>query len=100
MIRSLEVACPSEQLTWTMNRLEATILPTAEPPESPRRTLGLLAMGIPVGQVSIGMQRSESCLRRYINMDDVEADRKDDPSRIERKGLLHVQVTWDCCTLR
>ena len=47
-------------------------MPATRPPEFRRRALDLVAQGNPVGQVAKDLGISESCLRCWMSIDDVE----------------------------
>ena len=66
-------------------------MPAAKPPEFRRRALDLLAQGNPVGQVAKDLGISESCLRRWMSIDDVDAGRKEGLASAERRELVELR---------
>ena len=66
-------------------------MPAAKPPEFRRRALDLVAQGNSVGQVAKDLGISESCLRRWMSIDDVDAGRKEGLSSAERKELVELR---------
>ena len=52
-------------------------MPAPKPPEFRRRALDLVAQGEPVTQVARNLGISESCLRRWMEQDAVDAGRKE-----------------------
>ena len=66
-------------------------MPAARPPEFKRRALDLVAQGNPVGQVAKDLGISESCLRRWMSIDDVDASRKEGLTSAERKELVELR---------
>ena len=66
-------------------------MPAAKPSESRRRALDLVTQGDPVGQVAKDLGISESCLRRWMSIDDVDAGRKEGLSSAERKELVELR---------
>lgn len=60
----------------------------AKLPEFRSRALGLVAQGNPVGQVAKNLGISDSCLRRWMSIDDVDAGRKESLTSAERKDLV------------
>lgn len=66
-------------------------MPAAKPPEFRRLALDLVAQGNPVGQVAKDLQISESCLRRWMSSDDVDASRKEGLTSAERKELVELR---------
>ena len=65
--------------------------PAAKPPEFRRRALDLVAQGNPVGQVAEDLGISESCLRRWMSIDDVDAGRKEGLTSAERKEFVELR---------
>ena len=66
-------------------------MPAAKPPEFRRRALDLVAQDNPVGQVAKDLGISESCLRRWMERDDVDAGREEGLTSAERKELVEVR---------
>jgi transposase-like protein len=66
-------------------------MPAPKPPEFRRRALDLLAQGEPVARVARDLGVSESCLRRWREVDDVDAGRKEGVSSDERKELVELR---------
>jgi len=66
-------------------------MPAAKPPEFQRRALDLVAQGNPVSQVAKDLGISESCLRRWMSIDDVDAGRKEGLTSAERKELVELR---------
>lgn len=66
-------------------------MPAVRPPEFRRRALDLVAQGNPVGQVARDLGISESCLRRWMSIDDVDAGRKEGLTSAERKELVELR---------
>ena len=66
-------------------------MPAAKPPEFRRRALDLVAQGNPVDQVAKDLGISESCLRRWMSIDDVDAGRKEGLTSAERKELVELR---------
>ena len=66
-------------------------MPAAKPPEFRRRALDLVAQGNPVGQVTKSLGTSQSCLRRWMERDDVDAGRKEGLTSAERKELVELR---------
>lgn len=66
-------------------------MPAARPPEFRRRALDLVDQGNPVGQVSKDLGISESCLRRWMGRDDVDAGRKEGLTSAEHKELVELR---------
>jgi len=66
-------------------------MPAAKPPEFRHRALDLIAQGSPIGQVAKDLGVSESCLRRWMERDDVNADRKEGPTSLGRKDLVELR---------
>jgi len=57
----------------------------------PASCLYLVAQGNPVGQVAKDLGISESCLRRWMSIDDVDAGRKEGLTSAERKELVELR---------
>ena len=53
--------------------------------------LDLVAQGNPVAQVAKDLGISESCLRRWMDRDDVDAGRKEGLTSAERKELVELR---------
>lgn len=66
-------------------------MPQAKPPEFRRRALDLVRQGEPVSQVASGLGISESCLRRWMKQDDVDAGRVQGLTTEERKELVELR---------
>ena len=66
-------------------------MPAAKPPEFRRRALDLVARGNPVGQVANDLGISESCLRRWMERDDVDAGHKEGLTSAERRELVELR---------
>ena len=66
-------------------------MPAARPLEFRRRASDLVAQGNPVGQVAKDLGISESCLRRWMSIDDVDAGRKEGLTSAERKELVELR---------
>ena len=66
-------------------------MPAAKAPKYRRRVLDLVAQGNPVGQLARDLGISESCLRRWISIDGVDADRTEDLTSSERKELVELR---------
>ena len=60
-------------------------MPAPKSPEFRRRALDLVEQGNPVAQVARDLGISESCLRRWMERDDVDAGRKEGLTSAERK---------------
>jgi transposase-like protein len=63
-------------------------MPAPKPPEFRRRALDLLAHGEPVARVARDLGVSESCLRRWREVDEVDAGRKEGLTSAEKKELV------------
>ena len=63
----------------------------AHPPEFRRRALDLVAQGEPVARVAKDLGISESCLRRWMQIDDVDAGRKPGLTTSEHKELVELR---------
>jgi transposase len=66
-------------------------MPAAKPPEFRRRALDLVALGQPVVRVAKDLGISESCLRRWIEVDAVDKGRKEGLSSDEKKELVELR---------
>ena len=66
-------------------------MPAAKSPEFRRRALDLVANGEPVARVAKDLGISESCLRRWMDRDDVDAGRKDGMTTTEREELVALR---------
>ncbi|PFG43354.1 transposase-like protein [Isoptericola jiangsuensis] len=67
-------------------------MPAAKPPEFRRRAVDLARRGdAPVRQVANDLGISESCLRRWMKVDDVDAGRREGLTSAERKELVELR---------
>jgi transposase len=67
-------------------------MPAAKPPEFRRRAVELARGGDqPVAQIAKDLGISESCLRRWMAIDDVDSGRKEGTSSDERKELVELR---------
>lgn len=66
-------------------------MPAEKSPEFRRRALDLVSRGNPVSQVAKDLGISESCLRRWMSVDDVDAGRKEGLTSAERKELVELR---------
>ena len=66
-------------------------MPAAKSPEFRRRALDLVSQGNPVSQVAKDLGISESYLRRWMSVDDVDAGRKEGLTSSERKELVELR---------
>lgn len=67
-------------------------MPAAKPPEFRRRAVELARRGDqPVAQIGKDLGISESCLRRWMAIDDVDSGRKEGISSDERKELVELR---------
>lgn len=66
-------------------------MPAAKPPEFRRRALDLVALGEPVAAVARNLGISESCLRRWMDQDDVDSGRKEGLSSAEKRELVELR---------
>ena len=66
-------------------------MPAPKPPEFRRRALDLLAHGEPVARVARDLGVSESCLRRWREVDEVDAGRKEGLTSAEKKELVELR---------
>ncbi|WP_454050089.1 transposase [Cellulomonas sp. Marseille-Q8402] len=66
-------------------------MPAAKPPEFRRRAVDLARSGQqPVAKVASDLGISESCLRRWMAQDDVDAGRREGVSSDERRELVEL----------
>jgi transposase-like protein len=67
-------------------------MPAAKPPEFRRRAVELVRRGDqPIAQIAKDLGISESCLRRWMAIDDVDSGRKEGVSSDERKELVELR---------
>jgi transposase-like protein len=67
-------------------------MPAAKPPEFRRRALDLVRQGDqPVAKIAKDLGISESCLRRWMDQDDVDAGRKEGLTSEERAELVRLR---------
>ena len=67
-------------------------MPAAKPPEFRRRAVELARRGEqPVAQIAKDLGISESCLRRWMAVDDVDAGRKEGLTSDERRELVELR---------
>lgn len=67
-------------------------MPAAKPPEFRRRAVDLARSGQqPVAKVAADLGISESCLRRWMAQDDVDAGRREGISTDERRELVELR---------
>ena len=66
-------------------------MPAPKPPEFRRRALDLRAPGEPVARVARDLGVSESCLRRWREVDEVDAGRKEGLTSAEKKELVELR---------
>ena len=67
-------------------------MPVAKPPEFRRRAVELARRREqPVAQIAKDLGISESCLRRWMALDDVDAGRKEGLSSDERRELVELR---------
>jgi transposase len=67
-------------------------MPAAKPPEFRRRAVALARQGEqPVARIAKDLGISESCLRRWMGVDDVDAGRKDGTTSTERAELVELR---------
>lgn len=67
-------------------------MPAAKPPEFRRRAVELARAGDqPVAKIAKDLGISESCLRRWMDVDDVDAGRKEGLTSAERKELVELR---------
>lgn len=66
-------------------------MPAPKSPEFRRRALDLVAQGEPVVQVAKNLGISESCLRRWMDIDEVDSGRKDGLTSAEKRELVELR---------
>ena len=67
-------------------------MPAARPPEFRRRAVDLARAGEqPVAKIAKDLGISESCLRRWMDADDVDAGRKEGLTSAERRELVELR---------
>ncbi|MBN9374974.1 MAG: transposase [Cellulomonas sp.] len=67
-------------------------MPAAKPPEFRRRAVDLVRSGQqPVARIASDLGISESCLRRWMAQDDVDAGRREGISTDERRELVELR---------
>jgi transposase-like protein len=66
-------------------------MPAPKPPEFRRRALDLVGQGEPVAQVARNLGISESCLRRWMERDAVDAGRKEGLTSAEKRELVELR---------
>jgi transposase len=67
-------------------------MPAAKPPEFRRRAVDLARSGQqPVARIASDLGISESCLRRWMAQDDVDAGRREGVSSDERRELVELR---------
>lgn len=67
-------------------------MPAAKPPEFRRRAVDLVRRGDqPTAQIAKDLGISESCLRRWVAIDDVDTGRRDGTSSDERRELVELR---------
>jgi len=66
-------------------------MPRAKPMEFRRRALDLVRQGEPVAEVATGLGISQSCLRRWMKQDDIDAGRREGLTTEERKELVELR---------
>lgn len=66
-------------------------MPAAHRPEFRRRALDLVAQSEPVARMARDLGISESCLRRWMSQDDIEAGRKEGLTTTDRKELTELR---------
>jgi transposase len=71
---------------------EESWMPAAKPPEFRRRAVDLARSGQqPVAKIASDLGISESCLRRWMAQDDVNAGRREGISTDERRELVELR---------
>lgn len=67
-------------------------MPTAKPPEFRRRAVDLVRQGEQsVPHIAKNLGISESCLRRWVSVDDVDSGRREGVSSDERRELVELR---------
>ncbi|MBA3523603.1 MAG: transposase [Geodermatophilaceae bacterium] len=67
-------------------------MPAAKPPEFRRRAVELARSGQhPIAQIARDLGISESCLRRWVSIDDVDAGRVEGLTSLERRELVELR---------
>jgi transposase-like protein len=67
-------------------------MPAPKPPEFRRRAVELVRLGEqPVAKIARDLGISESCLRRWMDVDDVDAGRKEGLTSAERRELVELR---------
>ena len=67
-------------------------MPAAKPPEFRRRAVDLARSGRqPVAMIASDLGISESCLRRWMAQDDIDAGRREGVSTDERRELVELR---------
>ena len=67
-------------------------MPAAKPPDFRRRALDLVRLGEqPVAKIAKDLGISESCLRRWMDQDDVDSGRKEGLTSEERAELVRLR---------
>ena len=66
-------------------------MPAPKSPEFRRRALDLVAQGEPVAKTARELGISESCLRRWMDLDAVDSGRKEGLTTEERKELVEAR---------
>lgn len=66
-------------------------MPAPKLPEFRRRALDLVAQGEPVAQVARNLGISESCLRRWMSIDDVDSGRAEGLTSAEKRELVELR---------
>ena len=67
-------------------------MPVAKPPEFRRRAVALARQGEqPVATIARDLGISVSCLRRWLDVDDLDAGRKDATTSAERAELVELR---------
>lgn len=67
-------------------------MPAPKPPEFRRRALDLVRQGDqPVAKIAKDLGISESCLRRWMDIDDVDAGRREGLTSDERQELVELR---------
>ena len=66
-------------------------MPAPKPPEFRRHAMDLVAQGAPVAQVAWNLGISESCLRRWMSLDEVDSGRKEGLTSAEKRELVELR---------